>query len=186
MVRFQQFVAALQGEAREQYALPPAIAEAARGASALFALKDGTLALGANEKLFRFEPRSPTFSEVQPTGSQRRLKALGQLKDGSLCIQSSSATRREGVSRLEVFDGQSFKPFPFEPPEEIAREDWSAFFSAQTATSGWEARGIARLLTLRLCLTSTNKGGPEDVVAAEFGDGRMASPDKVWVFDGKD
>ena len=180
----------LQGEASEQYALPPAIAEAARGASALFALKDGTLALGANEKLFRFEPRSPTFSEVQPTGSRQRLKALGQLKDGSLCIQSSSATRREGVSRLEIFDGQSFKPLPLEPPEEIGREDWSTFFSAQNGDL-WlgGARGIAWLRERSWhMLTSTNKGGPEDVVAfAEFGDGRMvcATPDKVWVFDGK-
>ena len=177
----------LRGESREQYALPPAAA----GASALAALKDGTLALSANERLFRFEPKGQTFSEIQPPGAPRTLKTLGQMKDGSLCLRSSPATNGPGGTRLEIFDGQTFKPFPLEPSEEVAREDWRAVFAAQNGDL-WlgGARGVAWLHERSWhLLVSTNNAGPEDVVAfAEFGDGRMicVTPEKVWEFDGKD
>ena len=181
----------LRGESREQYALPPAAAGTAHGTSALSALKDGTLALSANERLFRFEPKGPTFSEIQPPGARRTLKALGQMKDGSLCLRSSPAAKGPGGSRLEIFDGQTFKPFPLEPSAEVAREDWSALFAAQNGDL-WlgGARGVSWLHERSWhVLVSTNNGGPEDVVAfAEFGDGRMicVTPEKVWEFDGKD
>lgn len=173
-----------------QYALPPAVVDSPRAILALFALKDGTLALSANEKLFRFEPNGPTFSEVQPPDSRPRLKALGQLKDGSLYVHSSTGTKSGSVNHVEIFDGQNFKPFPLAPPEAAAREDWNTFFAAQNGDV-WLGgpRSIAWLHERTWHLfVSTNQTEPEDVVAfAEFGDGRMvcATPEKVWEFDGK-
>ena len=88
------------------------------------------------------------------------------------------------MSRLEVFDGQSFKPFHSGPRKCCEVEH---LYSAQTATSGWEA-GIAWLRersgTCSLPrIKVAGRRWPRRIRRRAHG---LRHSDKVWVFDGKD
>ncbi len=158
---------------------------------AIFPLKDGSLLLEARSQCFQFHPESGAFASLLDTHPGGRLKPLGLLRDGRLCLQSFRAGAPEEPYRLEAYDGATFAPLFMPPPEPSFGNDLSTLLAAQNGDL-WVSgdRGTAWFHDQKWRIfASADQSTPDSVVAfAELADGRIwcATPDKVWAFDGRD
>ncbi len=94
-----------------QYPLADGMDAGLEPASGLFPLPNGEVALKRGNKLFLFDPTLEQF-RLASHPQQRTVKLLGQMRDGSLCVQTSDR-EPSPVARppfqLETYDGQEFK-----------------------------------------------------------------------------
>ena len=183
------------GEPRE-YSFPPAW-NGRLQARALFALGNGALALSAQEeelaggeRLFRLQPARGTFSALPAAEPGRRLKALGMLKDGSLCVQDLDPAGTDKTCRLEKYDGRQFEPLPDPPLSELAGTNLTSLFAVRNgdlwlsgdAGTAWEHERKWR------GFPAANRAAPANAVGfVELADGRVwcATQEEVWEFDGR-
>jgi signal transduction histidine kinase len=180
----------LQNEQLVDYALPAEL----RGlqARALFTLKDGSLLLDAEDAIFQFQPTNGLFRSLSTQDSGRRLRPLGVLKDGGLCVESYpvAATESASTSKWLVYDGVKFEAFQETPPEEFTGNSFSAFFSAQNGDlwlGGLKATACYHDNKWK-SVASIDKTAPQGAVGfAELADGKIwcATQDRIWEFDGR-
>jgi len=174
----------LQGEIHHEFALPDKIAEDASTVRAIFALKDGTLLLDAGENSFQFQPDTGAFSEIPVQNDFRRMRALGLLKDGSLCMQSWNPGMPAG--QFDFFDGARFKPLADPPPGTgfttlFATRDGDLWLGGENGIA-WYHKNKWRLFPV------SEPDVPDPVICfAELPDERIwcATREKLWEFDGQ-
>jgi signal transduction histidine kinase len=156
----------------------------------LFPLKNGTLLLDAGTECMQFQPDSGTFSTVKHEPPGRRVKPLGRLRDGRLCVQSLGPEARAGDMGLEAYDGDKFEPVLLPPPEVPLGSTFSTLFAAQNGdlwVSGERGTAWYHEQKWRTFLAA-DRSNPEAVISfAEQADGKVwcATGDKVWAFDGR-
>ncbi len=181
---------ALQDGLRKDYPLRSVMARIVPAARALFPLKNGTLLLDAGEQLFQFEPESGVFSNLTSAGSSRRLRPIGLLRDGNLCLSSSEPGTGELAFQLELYDGAKFKPFSPGPQESFLAGELTSLLATEKDDL-WLGgdQGIAWYHDLKWRrFSAVNRSGPASVVGfVELGDRKMlcAAPDAIWQFDGR-
>ncbi len=182
----------LQGERHQEYPFPAPMLRSLQNARALFALRDGTLVVEAGQQLFRFQPGDGAFSPAGGPDSARRIRCLGLLKDGTLCVQRSKAgaSEQESPARLEAYDGNRFEPLDDQPPEPSVGSNFSALLTTQNGDLWLSGdRGTAWYHEKKWrTFPAGNKMAPEAAVCfAELADGRIwcAAQDQIWQFDGR-
>jgi signal transduction histidine kinase/ligand-binding sensor domain-containing protein len=174
----------LQGEIHHEFALPDKMADDTSSVRALFALKDGTLLLDVGENLLQFRPDTGVFSIVPILNDFRRMRSLGLLKDGSLCVQSWNPGMAAG--QFDLFDGDQFKPMADPPPE----SGFSTFFAVRDGDLllggdngiAWYHKNKWRLFPV------SDRAVPAPVICfAELPNERIwcATREKLWEFDGQ-
>jgi len=177
----------LQGEVHREFALPDKMTDDA--IRALFPLKDGTLLLDAGENSLQFRPDTGAFSEVPLQDSFRRMRSLGLLKDGSLCVQSWNPGTTAGkwdAGQFDLFDGTRFKPMDNPPPEAgfstlFAARDGDLWLGGDNGIA-WYHNKKWRLFTI------LERAVPDPVICfAELPNERIwcATRGKLWEFDGQ-
>jgi len=182
---------ALQGETLRDFPLPMLPGGRPVQARMLFLTQSGALLLAAEDPsalafdlLFRFEPEHGTFSPVIAEGS--RLKALGLLKDGSLCIQRTGGS--DSVL-LEKLTGSRFDPLIEKPPVNLGKHYLCAFpaqngdlwISTELGT-GCLHEGEWRTY---LGNDKSNPEGSSCFVESLEGKIWCAVEDGIWEFDGR-
>jgi signal transduction histidine kinase len=148
------------------------------------------LLLEAGDQCFQFNPTAAAFTTVRANPPAGSLNPLGLLKDGRLCLQILGAGATDQTFRLEAYDGAVFELLPLPPPKLSPGSILSSLFAAQNGDLWLSGdRGTARYHDQKWrTFASTDGSSPASVVAfTEFADGRIwcATPDKVWVFDGR-
>ena len=106
----------LQTNRWTNYPIPEVMARDLLGGGQLYSLANGTLAFPAGNQLVQFDPRNETFRYV-PQNPRTVIRPIGLLKDGTLCVQTSSLEPGYESRRLEVFNGVNFLPFPYAQPD---------------------------------------------------------------------
>ena len=159
--------------------------------SALFELPNGMLALSTRDELVEFNPKIQAFSTLSNPAGQR-LKALGALKDGSLCVQPvpSNATGAERL-RLESCDGAMCKPFLEIPAAIKLGSELSIVLAAQNGAIWVGGNGGVAFYRDQKWQSFNPAEGPIPDSAfclLENSDGKIwcGTRDQVWQFDGKE
>jgi len=160
-----------------------------QAARALFPLKDGRLVLDTGEATYEV---APGVGELKPLTSGEggfRVRVLGIMKDGSLCMQKCASSVNQDC-RFLVYDGSSFRPFSESPGEIDIGSDYSTFFSSQNGDLWVSAeRGTAWYHDKKWRgFSSADKTAPDSALNfIEMADGRIlcATREQVWEFDGK-
>src|SRR5207247_8957616 len=151
-------------------------------------VKDGQLLLDAAQQALQVQPGNGRWTQLN--NQTERFKALGLLKDASLCVQSFVANGAASSSRLKTYDGKRFETLTDLPSDPDVGLNLSACFSAQNGDlwiSGERGTAVQREKKWRTFL-SNDKSTPEAGVAfAELQDGKIwaATADKTWEFDGR-
>jgi signal transduction histidine kinase/ligand-binding sensor domain-containing protein len=177
----------LQGEIHHEFALPDKVTDDA--IRAVLPLKDGSLLLDAGENSLQFRPDTGAFSEVPLRNDVRRMRSLGLLKDGSLCVQSwnpGAAAGKWDACYFDLFDGAQFKPLADPPPGTgfstlFAARDGDLWLGGDSGIA-WHHKNKWRLFPI------SDRAVPEPVVRfAELPNERIwcATRDKLWEFDGQ-
>ncbi len=178
----------VEKEAESEHPFPSVGFQPLQTARAIFPLRNGNLAIEANDTLFQFDPRRQIFSAPQERAPRR--KVLGFLKDGRLCVERlDSEGPLDSSSRLELYDGSRFELFP-DPPTDVSLTNLLALFTAQNGDLWLSSeRGTALYHDKKWrVFFSTDKSTPEAALCfAEIADGKIwcATSDKVWEFDGR-
>lgn len=180
----------VRNDARQEYLLPGTAGRSPAAAWSLWPLNNGALLLDESGRLLQFHPESGAFDPVPAAGTGRRFRALGSLKNGSVCLESSSAEASGPDARLEVYDGTGFQPFPLPPPDPALAGNPGALFVAQNGDLWLNGdRGIAWCHDKTWqAFASSDKTTPTDVVGfTELTDGKIwaATQDSLWEFDGR-
>ena len=173
----------------QEFPLPGAPGRGAQAAWSLLPLRDGTLLLDEGGRLFQFHPGRGVFDPLFSGAADRRLHALGLLKNGNVCLESSSAAAG-AESRLEVYDGTGFQGFPYPQPEPGAAGNFTAVFTTQNGdlwlggeeTIAWYHDQKWQVFP------SPDRTSPVGVGGfAELADGKIwaATRDSLWEFDGR-
>ena len=179
----------LQGVIHHEFALPDKMAGDASSIRAFFPLKDGTFLLDAGENSFQFQPDTGEFSVVPMRNDVRRMRSLGLLKDGSLCVQSWNPGTTVGkwdACYFDLFDGNQFEPLNDPPPA----TGFSTLFAARDGDL-WLGgdNGIAWYHNKKWRLFPvSDRAIPDQVICfAELPNERIwcATREKLWEFDGQ-
>lgn len=185
----------LQGDQVKTFALPPEISRNVRTRQ-LFALKNGMVVLvaedveaNAGDQLYGLQPGTTEVKALVARRPTQSWRALGMLKDGRLCLQSSSTTLVGAPGTFKAFDGTQFIDLAQPWPGEALGTNWHVLFVAQNG-DWWIGtdRGAACYSDEKWRLfVSTDRSTPEDVTGfAEMPDGRIwcAAHDQIWEFEG--
>ncbi|MFN7139397.1 MAG: hypothetical protein ACK4UN_08670 [Limisphaerales bacterium] len=132
-----------------------------------------------------FDLKEGTFKEIKHS-SGASLKALGLLRDGTLCMQVAPSP---DSWRLESFDGDKFLPLPFLPPT-VPPDVQPLFLFSTSSGEVWIStdRGLAHLVENSWQFTPWGEQLMEPLLLmAESGAGKVlaASRTAVTEFDGK-
>ena len=186
-------VFALQDERLWSYPFP-AVANRHLQARALFPLRNGSIVLeaedtesGGENQLFRLDPGREAFSPLRLGEADQRFKALGFLKDGSLCLQRLGTARAEPGSSLEKFDGRSLEPIPSPPP---LGPTLHTLFTAQNGDlwlSGESGTACCHENKWQGFVSADQTTPAAAIGFTELADGRIwcADSDQIWEFDGR-
>ena len=179
----------LENNQWRHYVLPETAPGDYRGGRGIFVMTNGSLIIELAERLFQFNPRTAQFTPVirRP---ESRIRPIGQLRDGSLCVQILNSDANSQTNRLEVFDGANFRPFPFSLPDASPGTDLIIAPGLQPGAL-WLAggRGLAWYHDKKW-----QSFGPPDAAVAdapacmlEVSEGRLwcGIQDKIWEFNGK-
>ncbi len=154
-----------------------------------FALTNGTVVLAAGERLLQFTPGTGKFSFVAHH-PEARLKPLGLLKDGTLCVQRLDSSVDGKPYKLEVFDGTVFSPFPYPQPRlDLGNE--LVFLVASQSGRLWLGgnRAVASYheKEWQICGSSEAAIPEGPACMLEISENRIwcGIQDKIWEFDGK-
>lgn len=187
----------LQGEQLKAFAFPPQIGRTLQE-RALFVLKNATLVMAledsesnSGDTLFTLPPGGDRLAAVTPSQPGFRLRALGALNDGRLCVQFQRPDVSEGSGSLQAFDGSQFERLPDAIPQSVLSTNWQALFLAQNGD--WWLSGELGVANYnetrwRIFPATGDKSTPEDARwFAELPDGKIwaASQDQIWEFDGQ-
>jgi len=180
----------LQKERQESFPFANTAAQELVSPRSLYALKDGSLILGGEEKVIQFHPGSGRFSPVSNRQKGSRMQLLGLLKDGKVCLQSWPDSA-ESFGVLETYDGTTLQPLPCPAPDASLGDRFSTIFEAQNGDLWIGAeRGTACYQKQHWKLfPTTDKSSPDSPVSfLEMPDGKVwcATSDKIWQFDGRD
>ncbi len=145
----------------------------------------------AGSRTIPYAPVGATgFSLPAQTGV--RLKVLGALRSGAVCVQSSAPTGTNLSYRLEVSgDGSHYEPLPDPPPRELLGGELTSLFAEQNGDL-WISgeQGIARFHDRSWRLFPASDAGTPRLVSgfAEAGVGKVwcSTEDRIWEFDGRD
>ena len=180
----------ISNEVHQEYAFPKADGAVLGSTHRVFPLKDGTLLLDAGEQSFEFRPATGAFARLGPPVRQRRIRPLGFLEPGKLCLQIIAPD--EGDSNdLQTYDGSEFRDFAGLPSKDSAARLFSTLFVAANGDV-WLAAPDGVWCSHEQkwrAFAAADKTAPESAeYFAETPDGKIwcATPDKVWSFDGRD
>lgn len=186
----------LQGDQLKVFPLPSKVAPqlqprqlyALGGGAVVLALEDAE-APGA-DVLYVLAPRGNEFAASADAGAGRKLKALGLLKDGRLCVQLSNTGAGEPERELEAFDGSRFEALSGTAvPEGVPGENWHTIFQAQNGDCWLSGPNGTALYTEEKWHTfppTADRSAPADARwFLELPDGRIwcAAQDMIWEFD---
>lgn len=159
---------------------------------AIFALGNGTLVLdagdaesGMRDQLFGFQPLEGRFYPVPQGTPTRHFRALGLLRDGTLCV---SALDTKGNCALEKYDGLAFEPLASPPPAQLGT-NLSTALAAQNGDLWISGEFGTAYLHEKLwrVFASADKTTPAAVVGfVEMPEGKVwcATQEQIWEFDG--
>lgn len=186
----------LQGEQAKAFPFPPQISRTLQERE-LFLLRDGTVLLvledteaNAGDALFALRPGSSNLTAVASIGQATRLRALGLLNDGRLCLQVASPDNADARTSLQAFDGTQFESLPNPVAWDGLGAIWHCFFVTQSGDwwlSGEQGVACYSESKWRVFPANGDKSTPEDVRwFAELPDGKVwaATQDQIWEFDG--
>jgi signal transduction histidine kinase len=161
---------------------------------AIYALKNGTLVLETEDAdaspLFKFQPGRSGLAVLNPVAPGRRLRALGQLKDGSLCVQSLAGDGSDVACTLEKFDGRQFESLPGLPPTAELGTNFSGLLAAQNGDL-WLCGELGTAVYHERkwqTFVSTDRSTPSGALGfAELADGKIwcSAQDQIWEYDGR-
>ncbi|MDB6110104.1 MAG: Histidine kinase, partial [Pedosphaera sp.] len=167
---------------------PPSLCESFQGIHALFPLPNGAMAIDAGNGLFQFQPDTDQFRPIKKEG--KRLKPLGSLKNGALCVELLNPDTPAGPYSLESYDGADFKPLPCPQPQPSPTGELLALFTSQNGQL-WlgSAQGVAWYHDDKWETFNATDGTVPRGAACfiELPDGKIwcAIQDKVWEFNGR-
>ncbi len=173
----------------QEHPFPPAMSGDFQGPRGLLALTNGAIVVDMGERLWQFSPADEKFSQIAAQPGTR-LKALGLLKDGTLCLQVLNTAAADQPYQLTVYDGRGFGPFPYAGPgPELGKE--LAFVVASHNGRLWLAGnkgiGFYEDKEWHLCGAAgkTLPDGPACMI--EITEGRIwcGIQDEIWEYDGK-
>jgi signal transduction histidine kinase/ligand-binding sensor domain-containing protein len=186
-----------QGEQLRTFSLPPGIGHSLQ-ARKLYVVRSGTVVLAladaeenAGDEFFVLAPGRTEFEGPIPRGGHSRLRALGLLKDGRLCLQSLKVDAGDFKSSLRAFDGQKFEPVTTPVPGDALGTNWHALFLAQNGDwwlSSEEGTALYSDEKWRIFSPTSDKSTPENASwFVELPDGRIwcTAQDAIWEFDGR-
>src|SRR6185436_17093110 len=81
----------------------------------IFAIANGSIVLDTGDHLLQFKPGTRQFTYIEQP-QRTRLKPIGLLRDGTLCMQSFSTEPGNESTRLLLFDGTKLAEFPYPQP----------------------------------------------------------------------
>ena len=169
------------------YPLPPDVVEESQGPRVVCALTNETLVLETGDHLLQFNIQSRQFVSIA-NPQKIRQRVAGLFNDGSLCVQSFGP-QGAGLSRLELYDGANFRPFPYALPTNNLGNELQLLASPNGNLWLAGAKGIARYRDQKW-----QGFGPRDETAppglgcfAEISEDRIwwGFQDKIWECDGK-
>jgi signal transduction histidine kinase len=178
----------LRGERWTVYAIPEDISRDFSTARQIFAITNGVMVLAAGNRLVQFDESTGRFNPLSASQNSR-LRAVGMMGDGTLCVQETEAGPGDKSPKLETFDGVSFKAFPLAPaPDKLGND---LLLLAPAGSGPWLAgsKGIARYRDQKWQMFGPqDQPVPEGISCiAEMNDGRIwcGCQDKIWECDGK-
>jgi len=156
---------------------------------ALFSLPDRSMVLEGSGQLLQFNLQTGAFRLTShPEAS--RLKPIGQLSDGSLCVRVFPTNGNGDTYRLETYDGNSFHRFAELPAELNLGSDLVFLFAARNGEL-WLGgnNGIARYHDKTWQTFGPADGSQPDGAfsIAEIEEGKIwcGGRNRIWEFDGK-
>lgn len=164
---------------------------------AMFLMKNGVLLLvledaenNQGDVLFSLPPGGEELQAMSEPVSGERLRVLGVLGDGRLCVDVLQPQGAEGRHTLRAFDGTRFVDLQVPVPYGVIATNCQAIFVTQNGDMWLSGdRGIASYSEAkwRLFPAAGDKTTPEGALwFAELADGRIwaAAQDQIWDFDG--
>lgn len=173
----------------EEFRIPAGMSSDSQGPHQIFALTNGIVVVEAGERLLRFDGARGKFGDL-PYGGAARLKPLGILKDGTLCVQVSGSETNERPYQLETYDGVKFGHFPYAVPDVDLGNELNLLVAAQNDRL-WVCgnKGIAsyRNNKWQLCGIVGAEIPDSPSCLVELSDAQIwcGIQDKIWEFDGK-
>ena len=158
-------------------------------AAQAYAMPNGTVVAGWNDKVFQLNPASRNYTELTEGDGLKR-KVLGRLDAGRLCIGVSAAETAQHPWRFECFDGVSLRPCHELPDDLSIGKDVRFVFVAQDGdvwVGGSSFMALGRGGRWRV-LTGSDEHAPEEASRMiQAGDGKIwvATRRQIFEFDGK-
>ncbi len=178
----------LQTNRWNNYPIPEVIARDLQSGGQLYSLANGTLAFSAGNQLVQFDLRSETYRYV-PQNRQTVTKPIGLLKDGTLCVQTSSLEPGYESRRLEVFNGVNFLPFPYAQPNAKIGNELVLFDSPEDNLWLCGNKAVARYNEGKWQLFGPAESKAPDGISCmtEINEDTIwcGARDKIWQCDGK-
>jgi signal transduction histidine kinase/ligand-binding sensor domain-containing protein len=177
-------------EYHRNYPFPASLAASLQAATAIYPLKNRTLAIEAGQQVFKFDVTSGAFAKLADTGDEDHMKPVGFNGEGILAIQTRAKTSSNSqVLPLHAYDGVQLRAFPL-PPMESSLGAISSLFAAQNGDlwiSGQSGTACLHEKKWR-AFSGNDESAPQTANAfIELTDGKIwcATGDRVWEFDGK-
>ena len=186
----------VQGDQLRSYPFPT-LPDHSLQCRALFVCGSGAVVMAcedadtpAGDILFVLRPGGRDLSGPVTVPGGTRLRALGLLKDGKICLRIVHEGDGESTSSFAAYDGNDVEPLALPSPSPTAGTNWYAFFQAQNGEYWLSTElGTAQYAEEKWKghLSSSEQGTPQGAGwFLEMPDGRIwsASQDMVWEFDG--
>ncbi len=156
---------------------------------ALFSPPDGSIVMEGGGKLLRFDPPTESFSLVSRPLTART-KLIGQLDDGTLCVQTFPNQEKTDNYRLEIYDGKVFHPFPNPPADLNLGSELYFLFTARNGRIWLGGNGgvACQHDTKWQTFDSADGHAPDGTLCiAEIEEGKIwcGGRNRIWQFDGK-
>jgi signal transduction histidine kinase len=168
--------------------IPEEIRQQFPGARQIYALADGNIVLAAETLLIEFNRQTGQFEKIAAP-QKIQLRALGLLSDATLCVQELNLNPGNHAPQLEIFDGSTFKSFPFAPPPTNLGNE--LLLLSTSAGNLWLAgsKGVAHFRDQKWQTCGPRGPGTNDspLCVAEIGDDRIwcGFTDEIDECDGK-
>jgi signal transduction histidine kinase len=173
----------------EEHSFPSGMAGDSQGPRGLFALTNGAVVVDTGERLWQFNPAANEFSPISGQ-SGVKLKPLGLLKDGKLCVQVLNPAAAEEPYDIQVYDGKNFNPFPYSKPGAEVGKELVFLFASQSGRlwlAGNKGIGFYDDKEWHLCGIAGKAIPDGPVCMVEITEGRIwcGIQDEIWEYDGK-